>query len=311
MPLDRPIEDQPWPTTTPLDAEVSAGAARLAVDLRGGGLRELVVGDWQLLDGYPSGAVPAGRRGGVLLPWPNRLRDGRWHWRGRDLQLDVVSPAVPNAMHGLVSWQPWSVLEQRAAGVTVGTLVEPRSGYPFRLAAAIDYDLTPRRLAVTLRVRNAGDADAPFGVGMHPYLLVGPPVEGGLADAELTVPARTAMVVDGGLPTGESRPFDGAIGRIGERELDDPLTDLVRNDDGWARVLLCGPAGSLELAVDGSWPWLQVYSGDTLPAGQRRRGLAVEPMTCPPNALADGVDLVVLPPGDAWTGSWTLGWTPA
>jgi aldose 1-epimerase len=311
MPLDPPRPDQPWPSTAPLDAEVSAGGARLAVDLRGGGLRELVVGDWHLLDGYAPGAVPSGRRGGVLLPWPTRLRGGRWHWRGRDLQLDVVSPAVPNAMHGLVSWQPWSVLAERTAGVTVGTVVEPRSGYPFRLAAAIDYDLAPGQLTVTVRVRNAGDADAPFGVGMHPYLHVGASAEGCLADADLTVPARTAMVVDAGLPTGETRPFDGAVGRIGDRALDDPLTDLVRDDDGWARVRLRGPAGSLELAVDGSWPWLQVFSGDSLPAGQRRRSLAVEPMTSPPNALADGADLVVLAPGEVWSGTWTLGWTPA
>ena len=306
MPLD-PL----WPATTPLDAEVSAGGARLAVDLRGGGLRELVVGDWHVLDGYAAGTVPAGRRGGVLLPWPNRLRAGRWNWQGKDLQLEVVSPASPNAVHGLLSAQPWSVLAQRPAAVTVGTVLEPRAGYPFRLAAAIDYDLTPGQLRVTVRVRNVGDAAAPFGVGMHPYLHVGAATDGGLADAELTVPARTAMVVDGGLPTGGSRPFDGAVGRIGERALDDPVTDLVRDDDGWARVLLRGPAGALELAVDEAWPWLQVYSGDTLPAGQHRRSLAVEPMTCPPNALADGADLVVLPPGEAWSGTWTLGWTPA
>jgi len=306
-----PSEHQLWPPTAPLDAEVSAGGARLAVDLRGGGLRELVVGTWHLLDGYPAGTVPAGRRGGVLLPWPNRLREGRWRWRGADLQLDVVSPASPNAVHGLLSAQPWSVLAERPAGVTVGTVLQPRAGYPFRLAAAIDYDLVPGQLSVTVRVRNAGDADAPFGVGMHPYLHVGAEAEGGLAVAELTVPARTAMVVDGGLPTGESRPFDGAVGRIGERALDDPVTDLVWDAEGWAHVQLHGPAGTLDLAVDRSWPWLQVYSGDTLPAGQQRRSLAVEPMTCPPNALADGADLVVLPPGGTWAGTWTLGWTPA
>ena len=202
MPLDLP-----WPATTPWDAEVTADGVRLAVDLRGGGLRELVAGDWAVLDGYPSGTVPAGRRGGVLLPWPNRLRGGRWQWRGADLQLDVVGPDSPNAIHGLLSAQPWAVLAERPAGVTVGTVLEPRAGYPFRLAAAIDYELTPRQLTVTMRVRNVGEADAPFGVGMHPYLHVGAATDGGLADGELTVPARTAMVVDGGLPTGESRRF--------------------------------------------------------------------------------------------------------
>ena len=112
-------------------------------------------------------------------------------------------------------------------------------------------------------------------------------------------------------PPGTRHRFDGDVGRIGDRAFDTPLTDLERDADGWARLRLRGPAGELELAVDGSWPWLQVYTGDTLPEGQRRRSLAVEPMTCPPNALADGVDLVVLEPGAEWSGTWTLAWTPA
>ncbi|SFU09444.1 aldose 1-epimerase [Geodermatophilus amargosae] len=297
-----------WPSTEPAEVELVSGDARLAVDLRGGGLRALTVGGWEVLDGYPAGTVPAGRRGGVLLPWPNRLRDGQWAWEGRQLQLDVAGPGKP-AAHGLVTWQSWSVLARHADAVTVGTVVEARPGYPFRLAAAVDSVLSPDRLTVTVRVRNAGDRPAPFGVGMHPYLSVGASQDGGIGDAELTVPARTALDLDGGLPTGTRRPFDGAVGRIGERALDDAVTDLERDDDGWARVRLRGAAGALELAVDGSWPWLQVYSGDTLPEGQRRRSLAVEPMTCPPNALADGVDLVVLDPGESWTGTWTLSWT--
>src|SRR3978361_2349148 len=138
-----------WPPAEPRDAELAQGGARLAVDLRGGGLRSLTVDGWAVLDGYPSGAVPHGRRGGVLLPWPNRLRDGRWEWQGAELQLDVVAPAAPNAIHGLVSWQPWSVLAAPEDALTVGPLVEPRSGYPFRLGAALDYRLAPDRLAVT------------------------------------------------------------------------------------------------------------------------------------------------------------------
>jgi aldose 1-epimerase len=301
----------PWPATEPTEVRIDAGSASLVVDLRGGGLRELTVGDRHVLDGYPAGTVPSGRRGGVLIPWPNRVRDGRWTWRGRTLQLDVSSPEKPQAMHGFVSAQPWSLLAQDSSSVSVGTLVEPRSGYPFRLAAALDYALEPDRLTVTVRVRNAGDDEAPFGVGLHPYLAVGATADGDVGRAELRLPARTALAVEGGLPTGERRPFDGAVGRVGDRAFDDPLTDLERDADGWARVVVSGPAGGVELAVDAAWPWLQVYTGDTLPEGQRRRSIAVEPMTCPPNALADGVDLVVLRPGEDWSGTWALSWTPA
>lgn len=306
------MSEHAWPATEPTEVTVTSGRAALTVDLRGGGLRALTVGAWDVLDGYAPGAVPSGRRGGVLLPWPNRIRDGRWTWQGRELQLDVASVAKPTAIHGLVSWQPWQVLDATGDRVTVGTVVEKRSGYPFRLAAAIDYELSAERLTSTVRVRNVGDAAAPFGVGLHPYLAVGATADGDIAVADLDLPARTLLVVDdAGLPTGERRPFDGALGRIGERVLDDPLTDLTRDADGWARVRLRGPAGELELAVDAAWPWLQVYSGDTLPEGQRRRSLAVEPMTCPPNALADGVDVIVLEPGEDWAGTWTLAWTAA
>jgi aldose 1-epimerase len=288
------------------------GEARLDVDLRGGGIRSLVVGGWDVIDGYPPGTIPHGRRGHLLLPWPNRLRDGRWEWDGEQHQLEISSAQRPVAIHGLVSWQPWTILDRTEGLLSVGTVVEPRPGYPFRLVVALDYALSADRLDVTLRVGNAGHAPAPFGAGMHPYLGIGATEDGGLGDAELTLPARTLMVVGAdGLPTGEIRPFDGAVGRIGDRPLDDALTDLVRDDDGWARVRLQGPAGDLELAVDGAWRWLQVYTGDTLPPGERRRSVAVEPMTCPPNALADGIDLVVLQPGEDWAGNWRLRWTPA
>ena len=95
-------------------------------------------------------------------------------------------------------------------------------------------------------------------------------------------------------PPGRSGPSTAAY-HVGQ-----PLASRLR-----------GAAGELELAVDEAWPWLLVYSGDTLPAGQRRRSLALEPMSCPANALADGVDVVFLEPGETWAGTWTVAWTPA
>ena len=302
---------QTWPESEPTEVVLSAGRAELAVELRGGGLRRLTVGDWDLFAGYPTGTIVGGWPGAVLLPWPNRLRNGRWTWQGRELQLPVGSPEAPNAIHGLVGWQPWRVLAAEADRVTDTTTVEPHPGYPFRLAAAVDYALAPDRLTVTARVRNVGSDRAPFGAGFHPYFSVGATTDGGVSEAELTLPGRTALGLDSGLPTGERTPFDGAVGRIGDRVLDDALTDLVRDDDGWARVALRGPAGELELAVDGTWGWLQAYTGDTLPPDERRQSVAVEPMTCPPNALADGADLVVLEPGGEWSGTFILSWTPA
>jgi aldose 1-epimerase len=305
------MSQQTWPRSEPAELRLAAGGADLVVDLRGGGLRRLTVGDWELLDTYPSGTVIEGWPGAVLLPWPNRIRDGRWTWQGRELQLEVGSPEAPHAIHGLVAWQPWAVVTDAGDSATVGAVIEPHPGYPFRLAVAVDYRLASDGLTVRVRVRNLGADPAPFGVGMHPYLRVGADQDGDIGAADLTLPVRTALELDGGLPTGRRSPFDGAVGRIGDRALDDAFTDLVRDEDGWARARLSGPAGSLEVAVDGAWSWLQVFTGDQLPEGRRRRSLAIEPMTCPPNAFADGIDLLVLEPGDDWAGTWALSWTAA
>ena len=75
-----PNADALWLVPEPTEVVLRAGEARLAVDLRGGGLRRLVLGDWDVLDGYPAGTVADGWRGAVLVPWPNRLRHGRWSW---------------------------------------------------------------------------------------------------------------------------------------------------------------------------------------------------------------------------------------
>src|SRR3954467_1118692 len=158
-----------WPPTEPPEVVLAAGSAGLAVDLRGGGLRRLVVDDWDVLDGYPAGAVGEGWRGAVLVPWPNRVRGGRWTWHDPVPQLDVNSAEQPNAIHGLVAWQPWAVLERTSTAASVGTILEPHLGYPFRLAVAVDYDLGPDRLAVTLRGRHTRPADAPAGVGSAPH----------------------------------------------------------------------------------------------------------------------------------------------
>src|SRR5215217_8188336 len=108
------MSEQTWPRSEPTDVRLTAGGADLVVDLRGGGLRRLAVGDWELLDSYPGGTVVEGWPGAVLLPWPNRIRDGRWTWQGRELQLDITSTRKPAAIHGLVSSQPWQVLDATA-----------------------------------------------------------------------------------------------------------------------------------------------------------------------------------------------------
>jgi aldose 1-epimerase len=106
-------------------------------------------------------------------------------------------------------------------------------------------------------------------------------------------------------------PYDFSRGRvIGSTVLDDAFTDLVRDPQGRATVVLREPDGpGVALWVDERHHWLQAFSADA-PAAGGRRSLAVEPMTAPADAFNSGRDLVTLAPagqaGDELSASWGL-----
>jgi aldose 1-epimerase len=96
---------------------------------------------------------------------------------------------------------------------------------------------------------------------------------------------------------------------IGAVRLDHAFTDLDRDAEGLARVELRDPdrGTQVSLWVDASYRYLMLFSGDTVPdVRRRRRSLAVEAMTCPPNAFRTGEALIRLTPGASFTGTWGI-----
>ncbi len=103
--------------------------------------------------------------------------------------------------------------------------------------------------------------------------------------------------------------FDFNQGRlIGVTKLDTAFTALRRDSDGRSCVELDHPdgAGGATVWADDRFGYFMVYSGDTLDSGERRTALAVEPMSCPPDAFRSGIDLAVIRPGARWFGSWGI-----
>ena len=94
---------------------------------------------------------------------------------------------------------------------------------------------------------------------------------------------------------------------IGATALDHCYTDLDRDDHGLARIDLGDPAtgSGVTLWLDGSYPYVMLFTGDPLP-NVARRALAVEPMSCPPNAFRSGDGVRRLEPGEAFTGTWGI-----
>jgi aldose 1-epimerase len=290
--------------------EITAGDYRAVVVQVGGGLRELSHAGRPLVDGYAADRLADAGRGQVLAPWPNRVRDGRWSWRGKELQLPLNEPSKGNASHGLVRWAGWSLVERAPDRVVLGYRLHPQPGYPFTLDLQATYELNDTQgLSVRIVAVNSGGVDVPVALGTHPYLA--PPGGGQLDSCSLVVPARTRVLVDDrSIPVG-TEPVDGTAydlrqpKRIGDLVLDTAYGDLLPDDDGCVRVVLGGEDG----AATELWskaPWLQVFTGDTLPPDRRRRSVAVEPMTAPANAFATGDSLTVLEPGRSLPLDWGI-----
>ncbi|WP_029432113.1 aldose 1-epimerase family protein [Blastococcus sp. URHD0036] len=277
----------------------------------GAGLRSYRHGERELLDGYDAAEIPRYSRGEVLAPWPNRIADGRWTWDGAEHQLALTEPDRATAIHGLVNHVPWTVLDRASDRLELGYLLYPQPGYPFPLRLRIRHELTAHGLRVTTTATNEGDVPLPYGEGHHPYLAAGPGLH--VDDCTLVAPAATRLTTDERLiPTGRvpvaGTPADLRAGRrIGDLRLDDCFTDLERDADGRAVVRLTRPDGTgAGLWMDGSFGYLQLFTGDSIPGEDSRRGLAVEPMTCPPGAFATGEAVQRLAPGGSVTASWGL-----
>jgi aldose 1-epimerase len=284
--------------------ELAFGEQRAVVVGVGAGLRTYSVGERPILDGYGAGELCKSGRGQLLVPWPNRIEDGRYDLDRRSLQLPLNERERRNAIHGLVRWSHWSVADRAAERVAFEHVLYPQPGYPFALELRAEYSLSEEGLAVRIEATNVSPEVAPFGAGSHPYLAV----EGNLVDGvELYVPAATVLIADErGLPVASAAVANEGVdfrkGRpIGAARLDHCFTDLERDDGGRAAARV----GTTTLWVDESFPYLMVFTGDELP-DVARRSIAIEPMTCAPNAFRSGEGLIRLEPGQAHVGRWGI-----
>jgi aldose 1-epimerase len=292
---------------------LTSGDTEAVVVEVGGGLRSLTVAGAEIVAGYPLEAMAPSGRGQLLIPWPNRIRDGRYSFAGEQHELPVTERSTGNASHGLVRWETFRPTERDDDRIVLVHTIHPRPGYPFALEVRVAWQVDPRGLTCSSTITNVGQVEAPVGYGAHPYLALGAtPAQ----QARLTVPADRVVLVDPDrmLPTGTvevgETPFDLRDGAaLGERELDNAYTDLTRGPDGCWTVTLGTAERTVSLWGGPGLDWVQVFTGRAhphdLPEGQPA-GIAVEPLSCPPDAFNSGAGLVTLPPGGTWAGQWGI-----
>ena len=312
-----PVPDSPAPVENPTLGPLPSGeqyALRLGdqeaiVTEVGAALRVYRVDGRDVIVPFAADEIAGAFHGAVLVPWPNRLRDGQYTFDGTDYQVPVTEPARSTALHGLAVWERWSAVDRAPHRVTMQLDLVPTPGYPFPLRSTITYELTADGLVVELATRNLGLRDAPYGAGFHPWLSSG---EGTLDAAVLSLDADSWVPTDDRLlPTGRvpvPAALDFRAGRLlGDLTLDDAFVDATFSD-GLSWLRLTGSDGrTAAVWMDSSATSWQLCTGDALePPGQRRRGLAAEPMTCVADAFRTGDDLIRLGSGQDHTVRWGM-----
>ena len=284
----------------------------------GASVRELTYRGRDLVLPYAADEVRPNFRGAALAPWPNRIADGRYTFAGVERQVALTEPARGNALHGLAGWLDFGAIEQTPSRVTLGATIVAQLGYPHRVDVEVVFELGDDGLRSSITGVNSGTDAAPWGTSAHPYLRAG---EGRVDDWTLLLPAAEVLEVtpDRLLPVAQASVTtaggDAGAGvwdfrearQIGDVFIDHAFTALDRDASGHTAVEVRTADGSgVAITWDAVCPWVQVHTADQPVAERSRLGLAVEPMTCPPDAFNSGTDLIVLEPGDSHTAGWTI-----
>jgi aldose 1-epimerase len=288
---------------------IEHGRHRASVVQRGGALRSYSVGGVELVDGFELDERPPAFNGAVLAPWPNRIRNGRWSYHGRQAQLPVNEPGTGSALHGLLSDVRWQADTVAGDAITLSTGIAPTAGYPFQLRVTVTWSVSDGGLHCELGATNIGGEPAPFGVATHPFFqLPGARVD----DLELLLPATQWLETDDNLLPVALRPADGSPldfsqpRSLREQRLDTAFTAVSTDSNGISTVVLSSADSSVAVWAEPAFGWWQVYTSDYFePGSQRyRRSVAIEAMTCGPDAFNSGADVIELEPGRQWLAGW-------
>ena len=247
--------------------------------------------------------------GEILAPWPNRIEDGKYSFRNRGYALPINEVSRNTALHGLVFDKAWQVISHEKDQVILGITIDDLKIYPGILELEINYKVNDLGLLSTLTATNRGDSAVPYGASTHPYISV-PGLES-VNDFILQIGASNVLLTDDQryLPTElvdvAANDFDFRSGRIIGKQfinhafLQDP--DLPRE------VLVTSQSGNgVLITFSESAKWIQIHTADRDGGEDSRKVLAVEPMTCPPDAFNSGIDLIELSPRQRHQLSWRI-----
>jgi aldose 1-epimerase len=178
-----------------------------------------------------------------LVPFVNRIRGGRFSFRGRTVELAPNMAGDPSPLHGQGWLGPWTVEAQGNQDAEL-RFVHPAGEWPWSYQALQIVTLDEEGLSVRLICRNDDDQPMPCGLGQHPYFPC-------TADTLLDTGVTHAWEIDEQVLPVAKVPAEG---RFDLRQRPVCGQDLDHGFGGWS--------GDARMS-DPSWPFTVTMSSPT------------------------------------------------
>jgi aldose 1-epimerase len=277
--------------------QISLNGVSAVVSTEGAALIGLSVGSFNLIEPNTRDGLYAGK---ILAPWPNRIRDGKYSFNKKDYQLPINEVSKNNSLHGLVANSLWEITFQNQSKVILEYLLDQPAIYPGKLQLQVTYEIIESGIEITVLSKNVGEISAPYAVSIHTYLVAGAPIKNN--ELNLQIPADQFLEVDAErlLPI-KLQPVTGTnFDFIDSKKISDLFIDhAFKYSSNYPRSisLLNAEGQGVEMIFDDQSKWIQIHTADRDLQGDSRMAVAIEPMTCPPDAFNSGIGLIVLEPG--------------
>jgi aldose 1-epimerase len=277
--------------------QISLNEVSAVISTEGAALIGLSVNNFDLIEPNTRDGLYAGK---ILAPWPNRIKDGKYSFNKKDYQLPINEVSKNNSLHGLVANYQWEVLFQSESKVVLQYLLNQPDIYPGKLQLQVSYEIIEQGVEISVLSENVGELSAPYGVSIHTYLVAGAPIKNN--ELNLQIPADQFLEVDADrlLPI-KLQPVVGTnFDFINPKNISDLFIDhAFKYSSNYPRsvLLLNKDGGGAEVIFDDQSKWIQIHTADRDLQADSRMAVAIEPMSCPPDAFNSGIDLIILEPG--------------
>jgi aldose 1-epimerase len=268
---------------------IEKGAARLVLAPEvGGAIAAFNIAGRDVLRPMAAGATDALLTASFpLVPFCNRIPNGRFVFEGREVVLPPNLGDHPHALHGQ-GWRGVWTVEKAEAGEALLSYKHAPGDWPWAYRAEQRFVLSETGFRAELTVTNTDDTPMPAGLGFHPYF---PAREG----ETLTAANDGVWLIDANALATEHHAgvwgpdWAAGAGVAGHQLIDHCYT-------GWnQRAVLSAPGQSdTVITASSECRWLHVY----VPPGDGY--LCVEPCASRPNPFGEGeTGMVTLRPSES------------